>query len=106
MRTAIPSGVVIDLQLPAGVDAEDRLLDAIRNAPGIVRVERRAPGFVRLLLGPQDPGVAVVVPLPIRWSVRGDLAGLGAIAHPFDRPEAMTILAPRRLAIAASEDLE
>jgi hypothetical protein len=37
------------------------------------------------------------IPLPVRWSVRGQLRGLGAMAYPASEPAAMTVLPPAAL---------
>jgi hypothetical protein len=61
---------------------------------------------VRIVLGPLESGVAAVLPLPLRWSVRGDLRGLGVIAHPADDPGAASILPPRVLTVGERRELE
>jgi len=90
---------VVDLQLPAGVDARESLLDVVLAAPGVRHAEPRRPGFVRVWLEPLAEGTQTVIPLPIRWSARGRLRGLGAMAYPQGRPAAMTMLAPAELDI-------
>lgn len=90
---------VIDLQLPAGVDAEESLLETVRMTAGVRDAEPRRPGFLRIWLEPMADGVQTSIPLPIRWSVRGRLHGLGAMAYPRAEPQAMTVLPPRTLNI-------
>jgi len=43
------------------------------------------------------------VPLPLRWSVAGQLRGLGVVAYPADQTEDVFILKPRHWDIAATE---
>ena len=90
------SSPVIDLALPAGIDADEALLGALRGAG---RVEAREPGMVRIALAPMSAGTETIVPLPLRWSVRGTLRGLAAVAYPAGDPGAMTVLPARELAI-------
>jgi hypothetical protein len=88
---------VVELALPAGVDADDALLGALRASPHVLAAERREAGFVRLRLRPMATGTEAVLPLPLRWSVRGTVRGLGAVGYPQDDPADMTTLAPREL---------
>ncbi|WP_157069911.1 alpha-2-macroglobulin family protein [Sandaracinus amylolyticus] len=104
-RERIPSGVVVDLQLPAGVEADEALLQLVRDR-GALDVARREPRFVRVTLPAMEAGVAAVLPLPLRWSVHGTLEGLAVIAHPADAPGAITVLAPRPLEVAPPRDVE
>lgn len=92
---------VLDLQLPAGVRADDALLSALRGAPYVTHVEAREPGFVRVTLGSLDSGVSALLPLPLRFSGSGSLRGLGVVAYPAADPADMTILAPRVLSLSA-----
>jgi hypothetical protein len=95
-RRAVVSPV-IDLQLPAGVDARDGLLDVVQGASGVRAAEPRRPGFLRVWLHPLAEGTMTAIPLPVRWSVRGQLRGLGAMAYPASEPAAMTVLPPAAL---------
>lgn len=97
-REAI-DGAVVDLQLPAGVDADDILLDSLRAHAAISRVESREPGYIQLRLRPLAAETRIAIPLPLEWRARGTLHGLAAIAYPASRPDAMTILPPRTLEI-------
>ena len=45
------------------------------------------------------PGGEVRVPLPVRWSVAGTLAGIGIAAHAADAPDAVSILRPEPIVI-------
>ena len=95
-----PSVVVV--QLPAGVEGDAALRQVLSRAAGVVRVERREPAFLRLTLAPMAAGTELTIPLPLRWTVTGTLRGLGVIAFPLGRPEAMTVIAPRRLVVPAA----
>jgi hypothetical protein len=44
-------------------------------------------------------GTSRIVPLPLRWTVRGSLRGLGVVAFVEDRPETMTVLPPRDIVL-------
>ena len=90
---------LVDLQLPAGVDASDTLLEVVERSPGVRRVEPRRPGFLRIWLETLAEGTQTVIPLPIRWTAHGRIRGLGAMAYPQGRPQAMTTLAPAELDI-------
>jgi hypothetical protein len=92
---------VVDVQLPAGVRADESLLAALRGTPYVTGVEAREPGFVRILLGSLDAGVSAVLPLPLRFAGSGRLRGLGVIAYPAAMPADMTVLAPRELSLSA-----
>lgn len=90
---------VLEIQLPAGIEADAGLRTMLAQTRGVERVEERAPGFVRLWLAPQAAGTDRRIPLHLRWTVRGDLRGLGAVIYPLGLPEAMSTLAPRSLAV-------
>ena len=85
---------VVDISLPAGVEADEAFRAALASA-GVLRVEAREPGFVRVWLGPMAAGTARTLALPLHWTVLGSLRGLAAIAYPLGSPESMTVLAPR-----------
>ncbi|MCZ7680938.1 MAG: hypothetical protein M5U28_20005 [Sandaracinaceae bacterium] len=95
------AGAVVDVSLPAGVDADEVLLGALERAGSVRRAEAREPGMVRVWLGPMAAGTEAVVPLPLRFRVRGSLTGLGAVAYPEGDPGAMTVLPPRTLELSA-----
>jgi hypothetical protein len=94
---------VVEVQLPAGVRADAALLDALRNAPSVLRAAPRAPGFVRITLGPLSAQGRVVLPLPLRFAGSGRLRGLGVSAAPADAPSDLTVLAPRALDVTRRE---
>ena len=68
-----------------------------------VRSIARGDGVLTLYLAPQRPGNEMRIPLPLRWSVAGTLAGLGMVGYAEDRPDDVTVLAPRELAIEEAE---
>jgi len=88
---------VVDLQLPAGTEATDALLGALRAASDVLGAEARNPGFVRIRLRPMAEGTHVAISLPLRWRLRGSVHGLGAVAYPASDPSSMAVLVPRAL---------
>lgn len=86
---------VLYVQLPAGVDADDVLLGSIGASPYVASVEPRHPGLLRVMLRPMSAGTVAILSLPVRWSARGTVHGLGVVVHPADDTERMTVLAPR-----------
>jgi hypothetical protein len=96
--TAPVEDAVVDLSLPAGVEADEAFRAALAST-GVARVEARDPGFVRVWLGPMAAGTSRTLTLPLHWTVLGSLRGLAAIAYPLGAPEAMSVLAPRVLRV-------
>lgn len=90
---------VLELQLPAGVEAEGQLVEALLGSASVRAAEPREPGFVRVRLAPLAEGASAILPLPLRWTASGTLTGLGVIAYPLSAPDAMTFLEPRPLEI-------
>jgi hypothetical protein len=105
MRRAVRGGIVLDIQLPPGVEADEALLQRFGEG-GLGSAVAREPGFVRATMAAAGEGVTAVVSLPLRWTVSGDLTGLGVVAYPADDPSQMTVLAPRTLTIAPRRELE
>ena len=95
---------VVDVQLPAGVRADEALLAALRGAPYVSSADAREPGFIRVVLGSVDNGVRVLLPLPLRFTGSGRLRGLGVVAYPAATPEDMSVLAPRVLSLSAAAE--
>jgi hypothetical protein len=93
------SSPIVEVQLPAGVEADEALLEVVRSSPDVRDAAARHPAFLRVWLEPMEEGTHRVVPLPIRWTARGSLLGLGAVAFPEDRPGAMMVLPPRTLEV-------
>src|SRR5690606_21470685 len=60
---------VVDLSLPAGI-APERVVEALRGAASVVHAEAREPGIVRVTLARMLAGTEVILPLPMRWTVR------------------------------------
>lgn len=92
---------VLDIQLPAGVRADERLLQGLRSSSVVLGAEARSPGFVRLRLAPLAAESRTAVGLPLPWRARGQVRGLAVVAYPGDRPHAMTVLPPRLLDVRA-----
>ncbi len=92
----------IDVQLPAGVDA-DKVLGGPRSSGNVRSAELRSPGFLRIVLTDFTEAGEVVVPLGLVWTARGEMRGLGAVAYPAAEPARMTVLPPRMLRVAAEE---
>lgn len=95
-REAVAHPVVL-LQLPAGVREDDALLRAIASSGAVRTAVYRHPGFVQLELMPLPEEAEHTFPLPLRWRVGGQVRGMAIVAHPADRPDAMTVLPPRRV---------
>ncbi len=88
---------VVEIQLPAGVEADAQLLAALQANGAVIEATPRHPGFVRLRLTPLAEDATHTLPLALRWRVGGDVRGLGIVSYPADRPDAMTVLPPREL---------
>jgi len=92
---------VLELTLPAGAELDEeghrRLAELTATAPEATR------GTLHLELRSLPPGSTQRLPLPLRWSVAGQLVGLGVTAQPSDQPEDLFILKPRSWDIAAPE---
>ena len=94
---------VLEVQLPAGVEADDRLLAALR-ANGVVRdAEAREPGFARMTLAPLEPQQQVAIALPLRWRAAGRVRGLAVVGYSAATPERMTVLPARVLEVGAEQ---
>ncbi|MBX3247390.1 MAG: hypothetical protein KF901_09420 [Myxococcales bacterium] len=89
----------LDLQLPAGVEPDERLLAALRSNGMVRSVERREPGFLRIVMAPMEPQQEATLPLPLRWRAAGSVRGLGVVAYEAAQPEAMSALAPRPMVV-------
>jgi len=86
---------IVELTLPAGAE-----LDA--SARRALEARLRAPphlenGRLRMQLRPLAPGREVTLPLRLRWSVAGELRGLGAAVFPLERPDAAFVRMPETI---------
>lgn len=90
---------VLLIQLPAGITPDEALLSAIRGSGVVVMVEPRTPGLLRVRLAAMASGTDIRIPLPLRWSVRGTMRGLGVVAYEANSPGRTTVLAPRTITI-------
>lgn len=88
---------ILDIQLPAGVQADEQLLAGLRSSSVVRLAEARSPGFVRLTLAPLAAESRTAVSLPLPWRASGRVRGLAVVAYPGDRPHAMTVLPSRVL---------
>lgn len=99
-RNVVPRLVsmpVVEVDLPAGAEIDVNARQRIEELTG------RAPDFsgrtLTVSLPPLCPGASTMVELPIRWSVAGELHGLGAVGYAADRPEAVSVLPSRVVTI-------
>lgn len=99
---AVNSGV-LDVQLPAAVDADERFLAVLQGNAHVRQAEARNPGFVRIWLAPIADEARATIPIPLRWQAVGQVRGLAMIAYEADQPGEMTILPPRTLTIADAD---
>ena len=91
----------LEVNLPAGAELDEEGRVAMRRSLAAEPAATR--GTLRLVLAGLPPGGTRRVPLPIRWSVAGELRGLGVAAYPGDRPEDLFVRPPRVWTIAAPE---
>lgn len=90
--------LVVDVSLPAGAELDEDARDAIaRHVSGRPEV---GDATLRLRLLPLSPGGYRRVPLPFRFTVAGELSGLGVAGYAADRPEAVSVLPPRVLSVS------
>lgn len=94
---------IVELQLPAGVSADEALEAALAGPAIVLSAEVRRPGFVRLTLAPLNAEQVHNVPLTFRWASPSTVQGLGAVGYELSHPTRMTVLPPRALTPAAPE---
>lgn len=92
---------ILELNLPAGAELDEDGRQSMRRRAGTYPEATR--GTLRLPLAGLPPGGTRRIPLPLRWSVGGALQGLGVAVYPADRPDDLTVLAPRVSTIAIPE---
>lgn len=86
---------VVLLELPAGIDVRDEgLLARFSATGGVIGVEPRRPGFVRIELTALASGTELRIPIALRWTLGGTMHGLAAVAYDADRPDRRTVIAP------------
>jgi hypothetical protein len=90
---------VLHVQLPAGVPADDALLGAIRATSGVLDVEPRTPGLLRIRLVGLASGTDLRIPLPLRWHARGTVGGLAVVGFEAADPGRRTVLPARTFTI-------
>ena len=86
--------VTVEIGLPTGAELTERE----RRRIG-VPVERGG-GVLTLHLPAMRPGQRRELLLPLRWSVAGRLEGLGVAAYAVDRPDGVSVLAPRTVEVS------
>lgn len=89
--------VVIELQLPAGAWVDSIALSRLRAMAS--SVELREGGLLRFVLASITKDQVLTLPLPLRWTLRGTVSGLGAVAYAEGRPTRMTVLPGRELSL-------
>jgi hypothetical protein len=89
----------LEVNLPAGAELDEEGRAAMRRR--LAAEPDATRGTLRLVLAGLPPGGRRRVPLPLRWSVAGELRGLGVAAYPADRPEDLFVKPPRVWTITA-----
>jgi hypothetical protein len=89
----------LEVNLPAGAELDHQGRTAMRRS--LAAEPDATRGTLRLVLTGLPPGGRCRVPLPLRWSVAGELRGLGVAAYPADRPEDLFVRPPRVWTIKA-----
>ncbi len=87
---------IVELELPTGAELAEDQHALIRR---VVRRSDLEGARLTMALRALAPGAEVRIPLPVRWSVAGTLAGIGAAAHAADAPDAISLLRPEPLVI-------
>lgn len=86
---------IVLVELPAGIDVDDEgVLAQLARAGGVLHVEPRRPGFMRIELGPMAAGTDVRIPISLRWTLGGTIHGLAAVGYESDDPDHRTVIAP------------
>lgn len=86
---------VVLIELPAGIDLDDESVRArLSSVGGVIDVEARRPGFLRLELSAMASGIDLRIPLALRWNLGGSVRGLAAVAYEADDPDHRTVIAP------------
>lgn len=88
--TASPAPI-INIQLPAEVDATDELIELLTASPAVQHAEVRRPGMLELRLAPMTGGQTIRFALPIRWRSAAELDGLTVIGFDAASPWKQTI---------------
>lgn len=88
---------VVEISLPTGAELTAAALARVQRVVAHADV---SASLLRVVTTPLAPGAEHRIPLPVRWSVAGTLAGVGASAWATDRPDAVTVMPPSPLEIA------
>ncbi|MFH0899349.1 MAG: MG2 domain-containing protein [Pseudomonadota bacterium] len=92
---------VVEIGLPAGAELDEAARAIIRWHTAVEPDATR--GTLRLELHALPPGGIREIPLPIRWTVAGQLQGLGIASFPSDNPEDVSVTPPRTWDIGEPE---
>lgn len=88
---------IVELSLPTGAELTAAAFAAIQRTVRSVDV---TASLLHVVLPPLAPGAERRIAVPVRWSVAGTLAGIGAAAYATDRPDAVSVLVPVPLDVA------
>ncbi|MEM9071460.1 MAG: MG2 domain-containing protein [Myxococcota bacterium] len=91
---------VVEVALPTGAELDAEALSVLRRR--LRRVERDR-NTLRLHLRPLLPGRAITLPLQVRWTVGGELRGLGMVAYEANSPERATVAPPEVLTVEVAQ---
>lgn len=92
---------IVELELPASVEVDETLRQALLATGTVRSVELRRAGFLRLRLASVGAGSTVTVPLPFVFAARGEVHGLAAVAYPATQAYRRTVLPGRSLRLVA-----
>jgi hypothetical protein len=88
---------VVEIAMPTGAEITAAALVRVRASGRRVNLSE---SLLTVGLEPIAPGAERRIVLPIRWSIAGTLAGIGASAYATDRLDAVSVLVPAPLEIA------
>lgn len=91
---------IIEIYLPSGAEIEQSALEDLQRQTG--HAPELDGRILRLELPPLAPGESFATELRIRWSVAGELRGLGMVGYAQDRPRAAAVVPTRVLRISES----
>ncbi len=88
---------IIEISLPAGAELDRESKKLMRKY--LQEEIGQSGGTMHLALRGLAPGASERVPLPLRWSVGGQLHGLGIASYPAGKRDDLSVLMPRVLTI-------
>jgi hypothetical protein len=95
--TSAVENVVLEIQLPAGARFDEAARAALSQRPGVLAIELRSAGSLRVVLHRLEGAQTADLPLAMHWLARGRVTGLGVVAYVRDRGDQLTVLPPRAL---------